>query len=404
MSISYLPGWWDEANKNGAFTNLFAQLPTLIQPDNVAQKKFERMVQQDPALIGQISNMDPTARQAFAKAMGFRNYDKSGIGTIEEGQQLKDQRELNKFLQTLTPEQLQERMAGKAGTKSTTTLQREGTLFNLGVDEKKSNIRRNEQEIKLNDMELQEKEEFNTLMGTLKVKYPTENINLQRAVIDFVNGKIETPELQRITNDRTLAPAFNTLVDLYKQRVGLAAQFRMSSLRGPEEKLLGLQFMERGVDNAQAKINAAQKALNDLGLAGQSMQPEQYNSALTALSDARQEHKEMVTAYQVMLQKEFGGKYPGAFNPQNETLNPPPNVGPSSFLSKPQAAAPPSPRQVANDSMANSFAPDGSRRPAPQTKQQFFEKWSQANPKLASESPQSYARRVQAAWLAQGGK
>jgi hypothetical protein len=328
MSISYLPGWWDEANKNGAFTNLFAQLPALIQPDNVAQKKFERMVQQDPTLIGQISNMDPTARQAFAKAMGFKNYDKSGIGTIEEGQQLKDQRELNKFLQTLTPEQLQERMAGRAGTKSTTTLQREGTFFGLGVDEKKGNIRKNEQEIKLNDMELREKEEFNTLMGTLKVKYPTENINLQRAVIDFVNGKIETPELQRITNDRTLAPAFNTLVDLYKQRVGLAAQFRMSSLRGPEEKLLGLQFMERGVDNAQAKINAAQKALNDLGLAGQSMQPEQYNSALAALGEARQEHKEMVNAYQVMLQKEFGGKYPGAFNPQNETLDPPPNVPP----------------------------------------------------------------------------
>lgn len=70
MSIPYLPGWWDEISKNA--TGLVSQLPQFIQPDRVASKKLEQMLQQNPMLAEQMSNMDAGTRQLLEQSIGFR--------------------------------------------------------------------------------------------------------------------------------------------------------------------------------------------------------------------------------------------------------------------------------------------------------------------------------------------
>lgn len=320
MSIPYLSGWWDEINKGNAASNLFARLPEMIQPDRVAGKRYQEMIQQNPMLIESLSNMDDTQRQAFASALGFRDYNKSGFGNIAPGEKLLERREMQDFLRTATPEQREIRLAGKAGTKTTKDISQADQLFGLNVKGAEQTVTLNEQKLKLQDMELKEKTEMQTLVDTLRAKYPNEQINLQKSMTDFVSGKINTPELQRITTDPTIAPAFNTLLELYKERIRLAAQTNIASLKGPQEKLLGIQFLQQGVDNAQAKINAAQSALSKLGLAGYVVQRPEYDAAKSELESAQAEHKQLVDAFNSALKTEFGGKYPSIFDPKGINL------------------------------------------------------------------------------------
>jgi hypothetical protein len=402
MSLPYLPGWWDSIDKN-ALSSFISGATSAFAPDATAKFKFDRMVQQDPELLGRISNMDESARQAFAQSLGYRDYGKSGLANIATGQELKNRQAIDSFLSGATKEQLDIRNAGLAGTKPIRDLEREDTMFGLNVKGKETSIKKDEQDIRLNDLELKEKEEFNTLMDTLKIKYPTENIDLNKSLNAYVSGRMDIPEMQRIMNDKTIAPAFMRLVDFYQQRLTHAAQFRLASLKGPEEKFTALQLMERGVDNALAKINSAQGYLDKLGLAGQSMKPEEYATGMTALKEARDEHTRMSNAYKTMLQTEFGGKYPGAFNPENPGLIAPPNVAaPNSFLSKPKVNAPADPRAVANDSARSAFAADGTSRTI--SRQAFAAKWKKNNPQQATEPDASYRMRFERAWLAEGGK
>jgi hypothetical protein len=314
MSIPYLPGWWDEINKGNAASNLFARLPEMIQPDRVAGKRYQEMIQQNPMLIESLSNMDDTQRQAFASALGFRDYNKSGFGNIAPGEKLLERRELQDFLKTATREQREIRLAGKAGTKTTKDISQADQLFGLNVKGAEQTVTLNEQKLKLQDMELKEKTEMQTLVDTLRAKYPNEQINLQKSMVDFVSGKINTPELQRITTDPTIAPAFNTLLELYKERIRLAAQTNIASLKGPQEKLLGVQFLQQGVDNALQKINAARQAIKDAGIFGQIQQTPEFVNANRMLTDAQTEHKQLVEAFNSALKTEFGGKYPDVFS------------------------------------------------------------------------------------------
>lgn len=320
MSIPYLPGWWDSIDKN-ALKGFMDGATKAFLPNQSAQFQFNEMVKKDPSLITKISDLDPTQREAFAKSLGFTNYEKSGLGNIGESFQLQTQRQVQDFLKNATPDQQQVRLSGLAGTKTQEEIDQGRTSFSLGKKEKEGSIRVNEQRAQLNDMELKERSEFQTLQETLKAKFPADQINLNQALSDMVAGKTNTPLMQRIISDPTIAPAFNNLFELYKQRVGMQAQMNIAALRSPQEKMFGLTFLQQGVDNAQAQINAAQQAIKNEGILGQMQQSPTYLQALQSLQAAKEEHSRFSAAFNRAMETEFKGKYPSAFDPATGGLS-----------------------------------------------------------------------------------
>mgnify|MGYP000155864418 CR=1 FL=1 len=123
MSLPYIPGWWDEISKSA--TSFASQLPQIIQPDSVAQKRLQEMLQQNPMLLSQIENMTPEARRSMEQTLGFKN--KNPLQSLPVGAQLKQQMADAKYLETLTPEQQDVRQATRVGTLSLTELQRKKT-------------------------------------------------------------------------------------------------------------------------------------------------------------------------------------------------------------------------------------------------------------------------------------
>jgi hypothetical protein len=123
MSLPYIPGWWDEISKSA--TSFASQLPQIIQPDSVAQKRLQEMLQQNPMLLSQIENMTPEARRSMEQTLGFKN--KNPLQSLPVGAQLKQQMADAKYLETLTPEQQDVRQATRVGTLSLTEIERNKT-------------------------------------------------------------------------------------------------------------------------------------------------------------------------------------------------------------------------------------------------------------------------------------
>lgn len=87
MSIQYMPGWWDTIAPTA--TDFVNKLASVALPDRAAQQKYEQMIQKDPSIVQQLSNMNQAERQQFAKGLGAKNLDI--FGAMPEGAQLKQQ-------------------------------------------------------------------------------------------------------------------------------------------------------------------------------------------------------------------------------------------------------------------------------------------------------------------------
>lgn len=92
MSLPYIPGWWDEIGKSA--TSLVSQLPQMIQPDRVANKRLQEMVQQNPMLLEQFSNMDEGTRNMLAQSLGFKN--ENPIAALPVGAQRQERERITK--------------------------------------------------------------------------------------------------------------------------------------------------------------------------------------------------------------------------------------------------------------------------------------------------------------------
>lgn len=125
MTIPYLPGWWDEISRSA--TSFASQLPQFIQPDAVANKKLQELIQQNPMLLSQVENMTPEARMAMEQSLGFKK--KTPLQGLPVGAQLRGQMEEAEFIKSLTPEQREIRLASKTGTKTQAQILREQQKF-----------------------------------------------------------------------------------------------------------------------------------------------------------------------------------------------------------------------------------------------------------------------------------
>lgn len=185
MTIPYLPGWWDEISKSA--TGFASQLPQILQPDAVANKRLQDMIQQNPMLLTQIENMTPEARMAMEQTLGFKN--KSPLQNLPVGAQLKQQMEEAKYVEGLTPQQQQIRLSRKVGTLTPEEIARQQTKQQQEDQKFQQDLANGTLQNKVLTGQVKEIERIGAQVDSAIAKYPTlQGIDLKKIVGTAVRG------------------------------------------------------------------------------------------------------------------------------------------------------------------------------------------------------------------------
>jgi len=192
MSIPYIPGWWDTISQNAQ--RFASQLPQSIEPDKVASRRLQEMIQQNPMLLSQIENMTPEARIAMEQTLGFKG--QSPLQQLPVGAQLRQQMEEAKYIEGMTPEQKEFRLAARTGTR---------TAKQLATEEQKI-----QQDLQSGTLQLQiltgQVKDLNRVQSQIDqaaAKYPgLEGVNFGRIASTVIGGGQVDPTLMtRIQSD-----------------------------------------------------------------------------------------------------------------------------------------------------------------------------------------------------------
>lgn len=239
MSLPYIPGWWDEISKNA--TAFAGQLPQMIQPDRVANKKLQEMVQQNPMLLEQFSNMDEGTRNMLAQSLGFKNENPIAKLPVGAARKERDYQQGLRNEVMSDPASRAEALATQFGTKTPKQRQAEDvTLEGRILDNKTGKLKLDvlEKEVARNEAILS--------------KAAPELAPLARALA--FGQQVPTEALQRIYADDTLNKAFQ---DYYKAfQFGREADLRktLASMKTPQEKLMAIGWVEKELDNTRQQI------------------------------------------------------------------------------------------------------------------------------------------------------
>ena len=191
MSIPYLPGWWDEISKNA--TGLAQQLPQFIQPDRVANKKLQEMVQQNPMILEQMGNMDAGTRSLLEQSLGFRKH--APISQLPVGAE-RQMREMNMGLlnETLaSPEGKQDYLKKTLGRRTATDLKKEQQELAQGAQA----LDLNAMNIELTSGKVKDYKRTQAAIDAAMQKYPDlQGINYKVLVRDMIRtGKPIDPAM-----------------------------------------------------------------------------------------------------------------------------------------------------------------------------------------------------------------
>lgn len=324
MSIPYLPGWWDEISKNA--TGLAQQLPQFIQPDRVANKKLQEMVQQNPMILEQMGNMDAGTRSLLEQSLGFQK--QAPISQLPVGAQ-RQERELNQQLLNETMATPEGREEVRAGRTNTLTM-RKRKAEELGLQNAELTLEGRIIDNKTGQIKLDQLQKESTRLEGILNKAAPELAPTARALA--FGGNVSTEALQRIYADDTLRNAFQ---DYYKAfAFGREADLRktLQSMRTPQERLMAVGWVEKELDNTRSQVLALRnKVRGREGFLTRMSDAGTYAADTTELTRLESRLKDLENTYADEVNK-LGGKLP-----KNETQTAPVTPGP---LANPQTRMP----------------------------------------------------------------
>lgn len=300
MSIPYLPGWWDMLNQNGAVTNVVKGIDKRMRPDAYANQNLQQAIQQNPMLLDQISNMDPTQRQMLASGFGFRN--ENPFGGIAEGQKIKDQKEMDSLKASMTPEAKQEYNANKLGVKTDT----ERKAQNLSIQKLEQDIQNGMVSGKLNALKLNELERESKRLESVLTKTAPDVAAVARSVV--AGRSIDPQTAERIGADPYLKATYDDYVRSLQLRMQTDASKYIASLKTPVEKQLGLDALKVQIMQTQQQLTEATNFTSgrDGMLNQMSYDPavqETYKNSLTMIPTLRKRIEQLNQVYVNNLKK-----------------------------------------------------------------------------------------------------
>jgi len=297
MSIPYIPGWWDEISKNA--TGLVSQLPQMIQPDRVAQRRLQEMVQQNPMLMEQFSNMDDATRAQLAQSLGFRK--ENPLANLPIGAQRREREEIQGLRAEAMkdPTKAEELASARLGISNqqdrrAKELQIKGAELGLEgkvIDNKTGKIK----------LDVLEKEVART-EKILSASAP----ELSEAARAVVFGKpVPVESLQRIYADPNLAPAFSDYIKGYQMQMEANLRKTIASMRTPSDKMLAISWVEKKIDNLRMEADNRRTAIQGRnGMLLQLNDRPAYDKAIQELSEYENQLKEFESVYNEELKKQ----------------------------------------------------------------------------------------------------
>jgi hypothetical protein len=232
MTIPYVPGWWDSISQNA--TGLMKQLPGVIQPDNVAQKRLQEMVQQNPMLLEQFSNMDDGTRNMLAQSLGFKN--QNPIAQLPVGAQRQEREEMQGLRKEVLadPRSRQEFIGSKFGTKTDqerTIQDQQITNNDITTQIRKLDFKKMTRDDGL--AELMTAESTRALQALQQARKDQPNLNFNKIISGLQNNRLDRDDLQQlqvISGDPYLSNALATVLDFSKLKEQTSSSLMLRSM------------------------------------------------------------------------------------------------------------------------------------------------------------------------------
>ena len=188
MTLPYIPGWWDSISQNA--TKFVSQLPERIQPDNVANRRLQEMVRQNPDILNQLGNMDEGTRKLFEQSIGYRNQAPISALPVGAERQMREMKQgaMNRVM--ATPEGAAEIDASLTGTLTPTQRKKDY----LAIKGQEVGIKGAEQSIDINALnkelltgKVKDMQRAQSQIDAAIAKYPDlSQVNYKSIVRDFV--------------------------------------------------------------------------------------------------------------------------------------------------------------------------------------------------------------------------
>lgn len=302
MSLPYIPGWWDEISKSA--TSFASQLPQIIQPDSVAQKRLQEMIQQNPMLLSQIENMTPEARMGMEQTLGFKN--KNPLQSLPVGAQLKQQMEDAKYLETLTPEQRDIRQATRVGTLSLTEIERKKKEESQSDQKFQIDLQNGTLQNKVLTGQADEVERIGKQVASSLAKHPTlQGVDMNKLVRDAIrnNTPIDPELITAIQSNVGAKQLFDIAYTVELAKFKNELDTRLAKTKSPQDEALLLRTLTE-IGNQLNDQEARTIAEMNIELGNFEKEQKNYNNVLANMNNPNavaEKRAEITTRYQNRL-------------------------------------------------------------------------------------------------------
>jgi hypothetical protein len=264
------------------------------------------MVQQNPAILEQLGNMDDASRKLFEQTMGFKK--QSPVTGLPVGVQRAERERIQGLRNEAMkdPTKADELVSKDLGISNTQERQLKGLQIQgaqLGLEGKV--IDNKTGKLKLDVLEKEVKRTEDILS-----KAAPELADAARAVV--FGQQVPVESLQRIYADPQLSQAFSDYLKGFQMQLEGNVRKSIASMRTPQDKMLAISWVEKKIDNLRMEADNRRTAIQGRnGMLLQLSDRLAYDKALRELAEYETQLKEFESVYNDELKKQ-GIKIPEA--------------------------------------------------------------------------------------------
>ncbi len=307
MSAIYIPGWADSLLQSNTFGQLGGMLAQKFNPEGVANRKFQQLIQNNPMILDQFANMDPAQRQAMAEGFGFKA-PPSSLMNLPMGPQAKARKDEEDFVNTLSPEQKVEYQFTRRGLLPPADRDYKKKIEQIQLD-------------KLTDdaglSKILNAERTRAIQQIEAYRKANPEIDVGGLTTRLLNNRLAPGDAEQIqVLQQDLGPAFNTILEMGK----FTAQNRMNmALRGAGVKDDMYRIAMSALESARKEYNDANDMLQSFMATNKMSQigldrffefnpgaKTQYNAILSRIKEAKTRFDSYLPAVRGFMKKEMG--------------------------------------------------------------------------------------------------
>jgi hypothetical protein len=320
--MAYLPNIFEQ-NPN-AIPDSLNGLIKAFAPDFVAQQRFDQLVQQNPALLDEIANMEDGQRETYSKSLGAKN--KNPLAKIGIGAKRKDREAEAAIIAGMTPEEAATYRANKVGftpqamidRKKKTDAQGDLTfdqgqaLAPLQLEGAKIDLKGKQTRLDADTIELTTARDNlarNQALVAAIPKVEQETIKqLADSIVYRKPFKGDQQMAERVKGDKIYGPILQDYIQSAQNDLEIRSRKDLQNLRGPQEKQWAFQYLKDQADNAQNTLKSAEINLSKID-PNMVLTPEgqaSYQQAQLAVQEAAKNAAEINNKYVEFGNRQFG--------------------------------------------------------------------------------------------------